>query len=244
MSQKNEFDYLQDKKIKHSYIQNMFSEISSTYDLMNDIFTFGTHRKWRKKIAQKEVAPGDAVLDIGCGTGDFVFNCSQQTSNLILGVDFAKPMLQIAYKKSQKFSQNINFILGDALILPIQSNKFDICSMSFVLRNISAMDVLLEEIKRILKPGGKIIIIDAFNQKQQYHPINFFTGIYSRIILPIIGRLISGHRNAYKYLNFSIENFFTIDELGEFMENNQFVVQNKQTFLFGSVGALVVQKLD
>ncbi len=127
MSQKNEFEYLQDKKIKHSYIQNMFSEISSTYDLMNDIFTFGTHRRWRKKIAQKEVTASDTVLDIGCGTGDFVFNCSQQTSNFILGIDFAKPMLQIAYKKSQKFLQNTNFIIGDALILPIQSNKFDIC---------------------------------------------------------------------------------------------------------------------
>ncbi len=116
--------------------------------------------------------------------------------------------------------------------------------MSFVLRNISDIDFLLEEIMRILKPGGKIIIIDAFNQKQQYQPINFFTGIYSRFLLPIIGRLISGHRNAYQYLNFSIENFFTLDELGEFMENNHCIIQNKQTFLFGSVGALVVQKLD
>ena len=74
MSQKNEFENLEDKKIKHSYIQNMFSDISHTYDLMNNIFTFGQHKKWRKKIVKQEITQNDSVLDIGCGTDDFVFD--------------------------------------------------------------------------------------------------------------------------------------------------------------------------
>ena len=198
----------------------MFSDISHTYDLMNNIFTFGQHKRWRKKIAKKEIAQGDSILDIGCGTGDFVF----------------------AYNKSDKFSQKTNFLIGDALMLPLQSNRFDVCSMTFVLRNISDVDVLLNEINRILKPGGKIIIIDAFKKSNRYKLVNFFSKIYSRFFIPVLGRLVSGHSNAYQYLNYSIEKFFTLDELSSFIERKHFIVKNKQTFLFGSVGVLVVQK--
>ena len=150
MSQKNEFENLENKKTKHSYIQNMFSDISHTYDLMNNIFTFGQHKKWRKKIVKQEITQNDSVLDIGCGTGDFVFDCLPYSKNSIVGIDFAKSMVEIAYNKSNQFSQKTNFLIGDALILPIQSNRFDVCSMSFVLRNISDVDVLLREVHRIL----------------------------------------------------------------------------------------------
>ena len=242
MSQKNEFENLEDKKIKHSYIQNMFSDISHTYDLMNNIFTFGQHKKWRKKIVKQEITQNDSVLDIGCGTGDFVFDCLPYSKNSIVGIDFAKSMVEIAYNKSDKFSQKTNFLIGDALILPIQSNRFDVCSMSFVLRNISDVDVLLREVHRILKPGGKIIIIDAFKKTNRFRIINFFSKLYSTFLVPIIGRWVSGHSNAYQYLNYSIEKFFTLDELSSFIERKHFIVKNKQTFLFGSVGVLVVQK--
>ena len=159
-----------------------------------------------------------------------------------MGIDFAKSMVEIAYNKSNQFSQKTNFLIGDALILPIQSNRFDVCSMSFVLRNISDVDVLLREVHRILKPGGKIIIIDAFKNTYRFRIINFFSKLYSTFLVPIIGRWVSGHSNAYQYLNYSIEKFFTLDELGAFFQEKHFIVRKKQTFLFGSVGVLVVRK--
>ena len=86
------------------------------------------------------------------------------------------------------------------------------------------------------------IIIDAFKKSNRYKLVNFFPKIYSRFFIPVLGRLVSGHSNAYQYLNYSIEKFFTLDELSSFIERKHFIVKNKQTFLFGSVGVLVVQK--
>jgi len=180
------------------FVQNMFASISKKYDLLNDILSFGIHKKWRRKSVQL-VSPNSnsRLLDIACGTGDFAFEFERYTSNIV-GIDFCEEMLEIARQKANKRNSRVQFIQGDALNLPFEDASFDIVSIGFGIRNVDDVNKSISEMYRILKPGGKAVILEFGQPKNSL--FRFVYNIYSKYIMPFIGNIFARSKEAYTYL--------------------------------------------
>lgn len=179
----------------------MFDTISGDYDGLNRVISFGIDIKWRKKVVKlvKEKQP-KTILDIATGTGDLAINLAQTNADKIIGLDISSGMLDIGKEKVKKkgLESKIDMILGDSENMPFDDNTFDAITVAFGVRNFETLENGLKEILRVLKPNGTFIILetsmpDKTPYKQGY---NFYT----KNILPVIGRLFSKDRSAYKYL--------------------------------------------
>lgn len=184
-----------------SKIQNLFSDISKTYDTANDAITFGMARNWRKKLVKwSDVNPEDRILDIATGTGDLAFdffNFSGQR-NEVIGIDFCQPMLDVAIDKAKIKGTKIKFIWGDACDLKFSDEYFDIVSISYGIRNVEDFEKSIQEIFRVLKPGGRFMILETGSKDSGI--LSPFINLYSSYLMPVLGGLISGKKSAYQYL--------------------------------------------
>jgi len=195
----------------------MFNVISARYDLLNDLLSFGIHRSWRKKAVKiAKVKSGDKVLDIATGTGDFAYEFKKATgeSGQVTGIDFSDEMLKVA---SDKY-KNIEFQKADALNLQFDEKYFDFASIAFGIRNVDSIEKCLIEMVRVLKPGGKIIILE-FGQPKGIFKIIF--QIYSHIFMPVFGKLITGNPRAYDYLRESSAKFPCREKLLDIMNKTE-----------------------
>ncbi|MBN2682975.1 MAG: bifunctional demethylmenaquinone methyltransferase/2-methoxy-6-polyprenyl-1,4-benzoquinol methylase UbiE [Bacteroidales bacterium] len=183
----------------------MFNAIAGRYDFLNHFLSFGIDYNWRKILVKvlKNHNP-NKILDVATGTADLAIKAAKKTSAEILGIDISKEMLEIGKKKVEKLGlQNrISLLEADAENLPFQNDSFDAVMVSFGVRNFENLDKGLEEIYRVLKPGGIFLVLefsqpDEFPEKQLY-------GFYSRFILPFFGRIFSGDKRAYSYLPESV----------------------------------------
>jgi demethylmenaquinone methyltransferase/2-methoxy-6-polyprenyl-1,4-benzoquinol methylase len=185
-------------------VREMFAKISPRYDLLNHLLSANVDIRWRRRVVRK-IAPGLAphaqVLDVGCGTGDLSIEIFEKTAAKVVGLDFCRPMLDLA---KQKASQ-LPFIEGDGLRLPFAEATFDALTAGFVVRNLSDVDDGLREFRRVLKPGGIVAILE-FSQPTVPGVRQFVRFYYSRL-LPSIGGWFSGSRSAYEYLPNSIGKF-------------------------------------
>ncbi len=186
------------------HVWKMFDQISSTYDRTNRIISFGMDQRWRAKVAsflppQKNLK----ILDLATGTGDQALAMikSQASIHSITGIDLSEEMLEIAKKK---IPAKMQFLTADAEKLPFGAASFDAATFSFGIRNVLSPLGALKEIHRVLKPKGRSLILE-FSLPPQ--PIRMFFLFYLRHILPFIAGIISKNRNAYKYLNQTIEHF-------------------------------------
>ena len=181
----------------------IFDTISKTYDRTNRFLSLGMDLRWRKKLINF-LPDGEnlKILDLATGTGDqaIAFLKSKARINSIVGLDLSKEMLNIARKKVA----NIEFIEGDAQNIPFSSNSFHVSSFTFGIRNVPSPISALEEIYRVLKPNGRCLILEFSLPKK---PILYFYLFYLRFILPSIGSLVSKNKEAYRYLNKTIEHF-------------------------------------
>lgn len=191
-----------------SKIQTLFSDISKSYDTANDAITFGMARNWRKKLVKwSEAKPGHKILDIATGTGDLAFdffNFTEQKSEVI-GIDFCQPMLDIANDKSKVKNTKITFTWGDATDLKFKDESFDIVSISYGIRNVENFEKAIQEMFRVLKPGGRLMILETGSKDSGI--LSPFINIYSNYLMPVVGGLISGKKDAYKYLGDSSAQF-------------------------------------
>ncbi|MDC0358948.1 bifunctional demethylmenaquinone methyltransferase/2-methoxy-6-polyprenyl-1,4-benzoquinol methylase UbiE [Oligoflexia bacterium] len=187
----------------NNYVHNMFADIADRYDLLNDVLSFGLHRLWRKQAVKfGAIAPGASILDLCCGTGDFSFALFEAAapSGNVLGVDFVEKMLEIARRKkiAKAPQSDIIFQKGDATQLKLEATTFDYVTSAFGIRNVADTDQCLRESLRVLKPGGKILILE-FGQptlpvfSHLYH-------LYGQLVIPILGGLLAGSKAAYEYL--------------------------------------------
>jgi len=185
-------------------VREMFARISPRYDLLNHLLSANFDKQWRQKAVQKlqPLLPVNArVLDVGCGTGDLSIAIFEKTVAQVVGIDFCRPMLELAAKKAPQLA----FIEGDALKLPFADASFDAVTIGFALRNLASTDQGLIELQRVLKPQGWLFVLEF--SKPGIPGIHELIGLYYRYLLPWIGGWLSGSRSAYEYLPDSIAEF-------------------------------------
>ncbi len=197
-------------EIDHSRaVRTMFSGIAPRYDLLNHLLSVNIDRTWRRKVRQelsKTLENENAVvLDLACGTGDLSIELQTNARAQIIGADFCRPMLELASSKTVSRSLNVPFVEADALQLGFADESFDAVTIAFGLRNLANFRDGLVEIARVLKPDGKLVVLEFSTP-----PIPGFKklfDLYFTKVLPRIGGLVSGERSAYEYLPDSVSRF-------------------------------------
>jgi len=213
----------------------MFDRIAPRYDLTNSVLSFGTHHGWRKKLVKYSGArQGEHVLDVATGTGDLAFAFSRVVGEggSVTGVDFVPKMIELAQEKlSKRYRNSLSFQVADAMNLPFEDESFNIVSISFGIRNVENPVKALEEFQRVLKPGGRVVVLE-FGQPTL--PI-FSTGyrLYSKYLMPAIGSTLTGDRAAYEYLPETAGEFPCRAEFTSLMEKAGFVDNRWKAFTGG-----------
>lgn len=226
-------------------IQRMFDDISPRYDLLNTVLSFGRDRSWRKRAVRKLNPPeGARLLDLACGTGDFALAAMRYCKSIgsIVGVDFSENMLAIARKKYEQREIGIpyEFQFGDARDLPLEDESVDAITIAFGIRNVVDVPKALREMHRVLRPGGRAMILEfSTPQGRVFGPLFHW---YFRNVLPLIGGLISGKRSAYEYLPKSVGTFYTTEQLVELMEQAGFRDVSADRYTFGIAVAYLGSK--
>lgn len=193
---------------KKQQVTKMFDTISKEYDGLNRVISFGIDVSWRKKVVAlvAEKHP-KKILDIATGTGDLAINLAQTQAEEIIGLDISQGMLDIGKEKIKKqgLSNTIKMVVGDSEDLPFEDNTFDAITVAFGVRNFENLEKGLSEILRVLKPNGIFVILETSVPTKT--PFKQGYNLYSKYILPTIGRLFSKDRSAYKYLSESASVF-------------------------------------
>lgn len=201
-------------------VRNMFADIADDYDRVNSILSFGVHHAWRTKTVQLSGArQGDHVLDCATGTGDLaiVFKEKVGDEGYVLGTDFCKEMIEHAPEKARDSNLEIDFEVADAMNLPYESNRFDIASIAFGIRNVDDPVVTLKEMARVVKPGGSVVVLE-FGQPGGL--MKYPYELYSQFIMPALGGWISGNKEAYTYLPKTSAEFPAGDKFITLMNNS------------------------
>ena len=223
-------------------IEEMFNSISSKYDFLNDMFSFGLHRFWKKKLL-KILNPtfGERWIDLCCGTGDMAILLARymKSSRNITGIDSASQALLVARKRSKENYSSIQWIKGDAVKTKLPSNQFDGLLMAYGLRNLSSSDAGLKEALRILKPGGKAGILD-FNSFEGVSIQGLFQKIYlSFYVVPIAS--LFGLGKEYSYIKRSLVNFPSGSKQIQLALSVGFKKAEYKTLAMGQMGILLLE---
>jgi demethylmenaquinone methyltransferase/2-methoxy-6-polyprenyl-1,4-benzoquinol methylase len=224
-------------------VREMFTEIAPRYDFLNHLLSLELDRLWRARTARRLrpilQRPDARILDLCCGTGDLAFALSRSGPAKIIGADFSHPMLVRANAKNNSHSRGsktsgaMAFCEADALHLPYADASFDLVTTAFGFRNLANYEDGLKEIRRVLKPGGTLAILE-FTEPPPGLAGDLYRW-YCRKILPKIGGLLSGNTKAYKYLPASVARFFHPQELAVLMQQVGFTQVEYQLWTLGSV---------
>jgi demethylmenaquinone methyltransferase/2-methoxy-6-polyprenyl-1,4-benzoquinol methylase len=199
-------------------VRGMFDRIAGVYDLMNSAMTAGLHHQWRERAVDRaEVGPGSDALDICCGTGDLALALRRRIGpdGRVVGSDFSEPMLELARRKSGEEGLPVEFGWADALELPYGDQSFDALTIGFGARNLADLDRGLAEMARVLRPGGRVVILEI--TRPQREPLSSFYSLWFDRIVPVLGS-VAGASEAYSYLPNSVRNFPPPRELAEKMD--------------------------
>lgn len=236
---KTHFGYKQvEEKDKAGLVAGVFHSVASRYDLMNDLMSGGVHRIWKRfTIEVSAVRPGNRVLDVAGGTGDLTAKFSElvgQEGEVILS-DINESMLKVGRDKliDSGFHSNIDFVQANAECLPFPENHFDVVSIAFGLRNVTDKDQALRSMLRVLKPGGRLLILEF--SKPGNDLLNQAYDTYSFKVLPVLGKLVAGDSESYQYLAESIRMHPDQETLREMMENAGF----SRSEFFNMTGGIV-----
>lgn len=212
-----------DPATKRDFVRGMFSAIAPRYDLLNHLLSFNVDRLWRRRAIAAlnwQVAPSATYLDLCAGTLDVAALLAKQPSfsGRVLGADFAEPMLRAG---REKVSESVSPVVADALDLPLAANSAGGAIVAFGIRNVNDLDAALREVYRVLNRGARFVILEFTTPR---HPVmRAFYHLYFHHVLPFIGGVVSGHRNAYRYLPESVAQFPAEEELAARMTTAGFV---------------------
>ncbi|RKF04714.1 demethylmenaquinone methyltransferase/2-methoxy-6-polyprenyl-1,4-benzoquinol methylase [Tenacibaculum lutimaris] len=219
---------------KKEQVAKMFDNISEDYDGLNRVISFGIDVSWRKKVV-KLVGENNPkqILDIATGTGDLALMMSQLNPERIVGLDISEGMLQVGRQKVAKanLSNKIEMVVGDSENIPFPDNTFDAITVSFGVRNFENLDKGLTEIFRVLKPGGKFVVLETSNPTK--FPFKQGYKLYTNFILPIIGKLFSKDKVAYSYLSETANSFPFGEAFNNILQKNGFKNARNTPVTFG-----------
>jgi demethylmenaquinone methyltransferase/2-methoxy-6-polyprenyl-1,4-benzoquinol methylase len=202
---------------KAEMVQAMFTRIAGRYDLMNSLMTGGRHHAWRVVAARETVgAPPGPVLDLATGTGDLALAIrALDPSRRVIGADFAEAMLRAAANKPAVRSSRIPLLGADALTLPFRDAAFSAVTSAFLLRNLEDLPAGLREMRRITKPGGRVVTLEITRPATPIWSQLF--ALYFHRVVPAVGAMVAGDRHAYTYLPQSVDRFLAPDALANLM---------------------------
>jgi len=212
------------------YVRDMFTQIAHRYDMMNRIMTGGQDVRWRKRVIQlAQINNHASLLDLGTGTGDLAREAlSQFPDTKVIAADFTLEMMRVGKKYSA-----LNWSASDALRLPFQSSSFDAVISGFLMRNVVDLNKAIAEQYRVLKPGGRIVILDTTRPKKNI--LSPLIRIHMHIIIPLLGTIITGTGEAYRYLPESTEGFVTAEDMASRMTKAGFKNVRFQRLMFGTI---------
>ena len=210
-------------------VRSMFDRIAPVYDAMNRVMTVGLDLRWRRLAAAAAVRPGDRVLDAACGTGDLALAAAEAGAGEVVGLDFSERMLERARRKSPA----IEWVNGDVLALPFPDGSFDAATIGFGVRNVADLERGLQELRRVLRPGGRLAVLEITRPRGALRP--FFTLWFERLV-PLLGRVLPGG-GAYAYLPASVRRFPPCEELATLLSRCGFA-DVRFRLLAGSIVAL------
>lgn len=209
---------------KKEQVASMFDAISKEYDGLNRVISFGIDVKWRKKVV-KLVANQNpqTILDIATGTGDLAINLAQTSAKEIIGLDISEGMLEVGKQKitKRKLNDKIKMVIGDSENLPFDDNTFDAITVAFGIRNFEHLNKGLTEILRVLKPNGIFVILETSVPTKT--PFKQGYNLYTKRIMPLIGKLFSKDKSAYSYLSESASVFPFGEALNNILSKNGFI---------------------
>jgi demethylmenaquinone methyltransferase / 2-methoxy-6-polyprenyl-1,4-benzoquinol methylase len=197
----------------------MFDRIAGVYDLMNTAMTAGMHHRWRERAADRaELVPGAIALDLCCGTGDLAFALARRVGHegAVVGCDFSERMLDLARRKAgERGASQVRFEWADALELPYPDQSFDAATVGFGVRNLVDLERGLAEMFRVLKPGGRAVILEITQPRRR--PLSTFYSLWFNRLVPLLGAA-AGDRDAYTYLPESVRGFPPPERLAAMMD--------------------------
>jgi demethylmenaquinone methyltransferase / 2-methoxy-6-polyprenyl-1,4-benzoquinol methylase len=195
-------------------VRSMFDRIAPVYDLMNRLMTAGMDGRWRRLTVRETVEPGDRVLDACCGTGDLAVAAREAGAGEVVGLDFSERMLERARRKDTA----IEWVQGDLLALPHEDASFDAATVGFGVRNVADLEAGLGELRRVLRPGGRVGILEITRPQG---PLALFFRLWFDVAIPLAGKILPGGK-AYTYLPASVRRFPGPEDLAELMRARGF----------------------
>jgi len=222
---------------RSKYVTRMFDRISTRYDSLNTIMTLGRHHSWKKKAVNHAVGNLTGVaLDVAAGTGDISFElCKKQEVSSVVAADFSREMLNVGVVKASNNSLENKFypVVSDAHSLPFNTDSFICATIGFGVRNFVDLPRALAEIKRVVKPGGKVVVLEIVKPRGKI--MSRFFPLYFCNVTPILGAMFAGEKAAYSYLPESVQGFMTSVELSSQMEVCGLEDVYVSQFAFGSM---------
>ena len=193
-------------------VHQLFAGIAQRYDLINDLQSFGLHRLWKRQLVRlAKVRPGDRALDLCCGTGDLAFSLAAEGAT-VTGLDFNAPMLAVAERRKEKLHRleakadgSVTFLCGDAQQVPFPENSFEILTMGYGLRNLASWEKGLQEMLRVAKPDGKLLILEFGKPNHAWWRWLYFS--YLKLFVPALGWIFCGSATAYSYILESLKHY-------------------------------------
>ena len=197
-------------------VGDLFAGIARRYDLLNDLQSFGLHRRWKRRVVElASPKPGDRALDLCCGTGDIAFALAARGAE-VTGLDFSEPMLAVARSRTQNSKlKTQNFIQGDALNIPFPDASFDIVTIGYGLRNLADCEAGLREMRRVAKPGARLVVLEFGKPACALWRAVYFAHL--RLSVPLGGLLFCGNPSAYAYILESLKHYPAQEALAEKM---------------------------
>jgi demethylmenaquinone methyltransferase / 2-methoxy-6-polyprenyl-1,4-benzoquinol methylase len=200
-------------------VNRMFDRVAGRYDALNSVMTAGLHHHWRERAADRaELSPGDAALDVCCGTGDLALALAGRVGpgGSVVGCDFSEPMLDLAREKAAaRGAAGVRFEWADALSLPYDAGRFDAVTVGFGVRNLADLERGLREMARVLRPGGRLVVLEITQPTRP--PLSTFYSLWFDRIVPLLGSF-SSEPEAYSYLPESVRSFPPPARLAEMMD--------------------------